>query len=206
MAADLPAVISNRAHRNNRLPCAAQLCVAELLQSRPGDAIHGPLTHRHRAEALVELDRALIPIEHRPFEPTAVALDRDSRQTTQQLLAVAAATILLTDIQSLRDRCRAWPGRSRSCGSTARSRDLPPGSRPMITSAVGFGPNRCSCSCSSVAVTSCSSRSNSASSRINCRIIGTSAGVAGSMCKLVMAPLPLSLRMPRRTSYLCIIK
>src|SRR3974390_3298405 len=36
----------------------------------------GPFVQRHGAEAAVEADRRLVPVEHRPVEPPAAALER----------------------------------------------------------------------------------------------------------------------------------
>src|SRR5262245_52372930 len=64
-------------------------------------AMHGPLAHRHRAEALVEIDRAHVPVEDRPLQPAAVALDREACEVPQQRFAAALAAKLLPDVQIL---------------------------------------------------------------------------------------------------------
>src|SRR5437867_2415322 len=51
-----------------------------------------PLTHRNRAQSLVELNRRLIPIQNSPFEAAAIALARDLRQMYQQIAAKAFPT------------------------------------------------------------------------------------------------------------------
>src|SRR4029453_11865176 len=75
------------------------IAAAEFHERIAGHAMHGPLIHLHRAEALVELYRAHVPIEHRPFQPTAATLQRRARQVTQQSLAATLATKFLPHVQ-----------------------------------------------------------------------------------------------------------
>src|SRR5258706_853773 len=49
-----------------------------------GEAVHGPLRVRFRAEPLVEADRVLVPVQHRPFQPPAAAVARDLCQAFEQ--------------------------------------------------------------------------------------------------------------------------
>jgi hypothetical protein len=60
----------------------AHLTVGELGQGVAADAIHGPLIHRDRTQGLVEIDRSLVPVEHRPFEPSATTRDGDSGEVS----------------------------------------------------------------------------------------------------------------------------
>src|SRR4051812_49167667 len=65
------------------------------------EAVHGPLVVRRRAQPLVEADRVLVPVEHRPLEPAAVALDGDLCQLLQEVAADADATVFRLDEQVL---------------------------------------------------------------------------------------------------------
>src|SRR4026207_787449 len=64
-------------------------------------AMRGPRAHRQGAETLVEVDRAHIPVEDRPFQPAAIALQRKAREMTQQHLTAALAPKLLPHVQIL---------------------------------------------------------------------------------------------------------
>src|SRR4030095_11961977 len=64
-----------------------------------GYAMHCPLVHRHGAEALVEVDRAHVPVEDRPLQPAAAALERGARQMTQQRLAQTLPAKLLPHVE-----------------------------------------------------------------------------------------------------------
>src|SRR5713226_9276077 len=71
----------------------------DLLSSKTGErlareAVHGPVGVRPRSEALVELDRLLVPVEHSPFHAAAPALDSESSQVRQQHAAGPAAAML----------------------------------------------------------------------------------------------------------------
>src|SRR5262245_45885766 len=68
---------------------------AELHERIAAHAMHRPLIHRHRAETLVELDRAHVPVEHRPLQPPAAALQCEAREMPQQGFAAALAAKLL---------------------------------------------------------------------------------------------------------------
>src|SRR5580658_6869312 len=50
-----------------------------------------PLAVRAGAKAAVEGDRGLVPVEHRPFEPTAAPSARRLREISEQALAGAEA-------------------------------------------------------------------------------------------------------------------
>ena len=65
------------------------------------DALHRPLVHAHRAQLAVKRDRVRVPVEHRPFEPRAPALDRDARQIAEQRLADAMPAGLGRDVEVL---------------------------------------------------------------------------------------------------------
>ena len=159
---------------------------AELHERVAGHAMDGPLVHLDGTETLVEVDRAQVPVEHRPFEPTATALERRARQVPQQALRRNPGREISAARTDLRDRCRASPERSRSCGRTARSR------RPRRRSARSrprrWGVRRTAARAAAPRwpCTSWSRRSNSASSRISCRMMGASAGTAG-LIRIVMA-------------------
>jgi hypothetical protein len=48
------------------------------------DALDAPFVHADRAHRAVEVDRGLVPVEHRPLEPSATAVERDAREVPQQ--------------------------------------------------------------------------------------------------------------------------
>src|SRR5678815_4995813 len=75
------------------------LAASQLRERLAGHAMHGPLVHLYRAETLVEVDRAHVPVEDRPLQPAAVTLQRQPRQVPQQRLAAALAAKLLSDVQ-----------------------------------------------------------------------------------------------------------
>src|SRR2546422_362944 len=52
---------------------------------------HGPIVHRLGAKAAVESDGGLVPVENRPFQSSAVALDRELGEVDEQLPADPAA-------------------------------------------------------------------------------------------------------------------
>jgi hypothetical protein len=60
-------------------------------QGFAGYAIYGPIVHWNGAEVLVELNRGLIPIEHRPLETAAIAVDRESGQVHEKGFPETAA-------------------------------------------------------------------------------------------------------------------
>jgi len=78
---------------------SGRLC--EVLQRIAGDAEDPPRVHLLRAELLVEADRRLVPVEDRPLEPPAAALDGERREMLQQRLAIAATAILGRDEEIL---------------------------------------------------------------------------------------------------------
>src|SRR3546814_18009291 len=65
------------------------------------DSHHCPLVHHLRAETFVEADRGLVPVEHRPFEPCAVACHAELRQMREQRLAEPGAARVGTHEQIL---------------------------------------------------------------------------------------------------------
>src|SRR6185436_20841543 len=71
----------------------------ELHERVAAQAMHGPLIHRHGAEALVEIDSAHVPVEHRPLQPAAAALQRQAREVPQQRFAATLAAKLLPHVQ-----------------------------------------------------------------------------------------------------------
>src|SRR5688572_3805414 len=80
---------------------ASTIAVRQACQRFAGHAIGRPLVHRHRTEALVEVDRSLIPIQDRPLEPTAAPLHGKAGQVLQQRGAAAMAAKLLAHVQIL---------------------------------------------------------------------------------------------------------
>src|SRR5258708_15112708 len=73
--------------------------MSDLLSSKrgerlAGEAVHGPVGVRARAEALIESDRVAVPIEHRPLETAATAIHREPSELLQQGAADAAASLL----------------------------------------------------------------------------------------------------------------
>src|SRR5688572_27623122 len=80
---------------------STMLAAPQLNQRLAGHSMHGPLIHLHRAETLVEVDRADVPVQHRPFQPAAAPLQRRARQVAQQLFAATLAAKLLPHVQIL---------------------------------------------------------------------------------------------------------
>src|SRR5579864_5789097 len=64
-------------------------------QSLTGQAPHGPVVHRARALRAVEILRAGVPVEHRPFHSGPSAFGGDLREPLEHCLADSAAPILL---------------------------------------------------------------------------------------------------------------
>src|SRR6266404_4193484 len=56
-----------------------------------GDPGNPPFGQYLRAELPIEADRRCIPVQHRPFEPPATALDREPGKMDQKRAPVAAA-------------------------------------------------------------------------------------------------------------------
>src|SRR6516162_9118218 len=73
----------------------------EVLERRAAHAHDGPLILRDRADAAVEGDRRRVPVEYRPVEPRAAALERRAREPRQQAPADAAAARLRAHEQVL---------------------------------------------------------------------------------------------------------
>jgi len=59
------------------------------------------------AHALIELDRALVPVEHRPFHPRTATLQGEPRQVPEQRFADALATVFGAHEQVLEIQARA---------------------------------------------------------------------------------------------------
>src|ERR1700730_9724725 len=66
-----------------------------LYQSVSGQTPHGPVLHRARTLRAVEILRAGVPVEHRPFHSGPSAFGRDLREPLEDRLADSAAPILL---------------------------------------------------------------------------------------------------------------
>src|SRR2546428_1598176 len=66
-----------------------------------GEPVHSPLGVGFGAEALVEPDCVLVPVEHGPLEPAAAAVDRHLRQTLEQHATDAATAMLGHDEEIL---------------------------------------------------------------------------------------------------------
>src|SRR5690606_9907868 len=56
------------------------------------DAIRRPFVERLGTQALVEIDRSLIPIENGPFEASAAAFDCEPSEVTKQRRTAALST------------------------------------------------------------------------------------------------------------------
>src|SRR5262249_24428344 len=69
----------------------------ELEQRVTGDSKDPPVVHRDRAERSVKVDRRLVPVQHRPLEATAAALDRNSRQLAQHRPPVTVVPMRRSD-------------------------------------------------------------------------------------------------------------
>src|SRR5690349_19663437 len=84
----------------------------EPFQRAVADATDPPLRHHCRTEALVEIDRRLVPVEHGPLEARAVALDCERSDPLQQRLADAASPHVLVHEQVFEpDALLSAPGR-----------------------------------------------------------------------------------------------
>src|ERR1700674_417523 len=59
-----------------------------------GEAVDGPFGVRPRPQALVETDRFAVPVQHRPSEPAALALDRQPGQLLEERAPDTAASML----------------------------------------------------------------------------------------------------------------
>jgi hypothetical protein len=55
-----------------------------LRQRVAGQPERRPFIHRLRADLFVKIDRKLVPVEDGPVDTTAIALDRDSREGSEQ--------------------------------------------------------------------------------------------------------------------------
>jgi hypothetical protein len=69
--------------------------------------VNDPLVHLSRLQGLIEAQRGLVPVEHRPLHAPAVALARDTRQPPQQRPANAMGTLRGTHEQVFEVQARA---------------------------------------------------------------------------------------------------
>ena len=85
------------------MDASAEALAAALPRTRTvaGDAKDRPFLHGPGAETFVELDRGLVPVEHRPLEASAIALGGDLRQMREQRAPRAAPAPLGTHEQVL---------------------------------------------------------------------------------------------------------
>src|SRR5579862_7893222 len=60
-----------------------------------------PLIHGDRAQLAIELDRGLVPIQHRPFQPPAAPADGRRSEPRQETAAYTEATSLGAHIEIL---------------------------------------------------------------------------------------------------------
>src|SRR5260370_37489395 len=59
-----------------------------------GEAVHGPFGVRPGPQPFVEADRVEVPVEHRPLEPAALALDRQARELLEERASDAPTAML----------------------------------------------------------------------------------------------------------------
>src|SRR5687767_7724442 len=78
----------------------------QCLQRRPGQPLHRPVAHRNSAQAAVEVERRRVPVEDRPLEAAAAALEREPREERHQRLAVAPAAVRRPDEEILQVQAR----------------------------------------------------------------------------------------------------
>src|SRR5207247_2545704 len=72
--------------------------------SEPADA---PVAEQLRAEAAVEAEGGLVPIEHGPLHPAPTTRDREPGQMREQQSADALAALILAHVQVLQVESRA---------------------------------------------------------------------------------------------------
>ena len=73
-----------------------------------------PLVVRRGAQAPVEADARLVPVQHPPLEPLVAALHADPRERREQVAAQAGTAVLGPDVQVLEpDPVAPGPGRER---------------------------------------------------------------------------------------------
>src|SRR4029079_14167984 len=73
--------------------------LAQLIQCVAGETADAPVVHQRRAEATIETNRRLVPVEHGPLHATPAAIDRQPREVLEQLAAHAAPALVLVDVQ-----------------------------------------------------------------------------------------------------------
>src|SRR5688572_9895211 len=61
--------------------------------------LHDPVAHRTRTDRAIKGDCRLVPVQDCPFQPRAIAFDRELRQTSKQRLADARPAGLGPDVQ-----------------------------------------------------------------------------------------------------------
>ena len=84
-----------------RRPATGQVAAARAASGAPVEPVDRPLVVRPGAQAVVETDRRCVPVEHRPLDPAAAALERQAGQLSQQRLPDSAAARLRDDEQVL---------------------------------------------------------------------------------------------------------
>ena len=128
--------------------------------------IDRPLRHRLGAQAFIKPDRRLVPIEDRPFQPSAFPLGRHAGDFLQQRRpADSPAAKLSAD----KDVFEIDAGAAEECRKIMEARAKPTAtlfSRANGTSAAGRRPKRFSWSSCSVATTSCDSCISSAPDQV----------------------------------------
>ena len=154
--------------------------VGQLPQRVAGKAPDGLLVHRDGSGAAVGGLRQLVPVQDRPLEPSAAAVDRDAGEVHEESPSVAVSAVRRADVEILQVQAGArQEGREGVEVEGEPDRSSP--ARATTASACGESPKSASWISSSVATTASRSFSYSASSRMSARISGTSAGVAGSI-------------------------
>src|SRR6188508_334371 len=96
--------------------------IGERGQRRAGDAADAPVGHDGRAHALVEADRAFVPVEDAPFEAAATARRGEAGEVLEQGLANALAALGRLDEEVLEIEARARE-EGREVGEEERERD-----------------------------------------------------------------------------------
>src|SRR5262249_54030401 len=88
-----------RSGKNDRAAEGASLLshASERLQVFSRDAKHCPFAHRRRSQFPVKINRRLIPIQHRPFQPPAIAFFGKSRDVKKQRSPETAPAMRFVD-------------------------------------------------------------------------------------------------------------
>jgi len=71
--------VGDTGDRCDRLTAACYSC-----QRVAGETERGPFIHMLRPDLLVEVDRQLVPVQHRPIQSPAIAINGNARELTQQ--------------------------------------------------------------------------------------------------------------------------